>query len=158
MRTIYVTYCDHCVYIDTKGKHNICPFCNSVLQESDWELKEARCCMEFERKNMEEDIFRHFVKNNKNFNMEAYQNRLQISKEQEKHREREIEVTNRQIEAEWAARRAAEQANAPRCPTCGSTNLKKIDALDRAISVSFLGLASGKIGKSFKCNHCGYMW
>lgn len=90
--------------------------------------------------------------------MEAYQNRLQISKEQEKHREREIEVTNRQIEAEWAARRAAEQANAPRCPTCGSTDLKKIDALDRAISVSFLGLASGKIGKSFKCNHCGYMW
>ena len=41
---------------------------------------------------------------------------------------------------------------------CGSTDLKKIDALDRAISVSFLGLASGKIGKSFKCNHCGYMW
>ena len=54
-------------------------------------------------------------------------------------------------------RASAEQANAPRCPTCGSTDLKKIDALDRAISVSFLGLASGKIGKSFKCNHCGYM-
>lgn len=101
MRTIYVTYCDHCGYIDTEGKYNICPFCNSELQESDWELKEARCCMEFERKNMEEDIFRHFVKNKKNFNMEAYQNRLQISKEQEKHRERKIEATNRQIEAEW---------------------------------------------------------
>ena len=40
----------------------------------------------------------------------------------------------------------------------GTVALKNIgDAFDRAISVSFLGLASGKIGKSFKCNHCGYM-
>lgn len=46
----------------------------------------------------------------------------------------------------------------PRCPTCGSTDIKKLDSLDRTISATFWGLGSGKIGKQFKCRHCGYMW
>lgn len=46
----------------------------------------------------------------------------------------------------------------PRCPTCGSTDIKKLDSLDRTVSTAVWGIASGKIGKQFKCKHCGYMW
>ena len=46
----------------------------------------------------------------------------------------------------------------PKCPTCQSTNIKKIGAFDRVTSVAFLGLASSKIGKQFQCNNCGYKW
>lgn len=46
----------------------------------------------------------------------------------------------------------------PRCPTCGSTNVSKIDAIDRAVSIGTLGVLSNKINKSFKCKDCGCTW
>lgn len=50
------------------------------------------------------------------------------------------------------------QANAPKCPHCGSTNIGKISTTSRAVSVAAVGLASGKIGKQYKCSSCGHMW
>ena len=52
----------------------------------------------------------------------------------------------------------APQSATPRCPTCGSTDIKKLDSLDRTVSTAVWGIASGKIGKQFKCRNCGYMW
>lgn len=48
--------------------------------------------------------------------------------------------------------------NLPKCPTCQSTNVSKIGSLERGVSVAALGLMSGKIGKTMKCNNCGYKW
>ena len=45
-----------------------------------------------------------------------------------------------------------------KCPNCGQINVKKISTTSRAISVSAVGLASDKIGKTYKCPKCGYMW
>ena len=45
-----------------------------------------------------------------------------------------------------------------KCPTCQSTNVQKIGAGERAVSVGVFGLFSKKINKSFKCNSCGYTW
>ena len=44
------------------------------------------------------------------------------------------------------------------CPSCKSTDVKRLDAIDRTISVGLMGLGSKKIGKSFECRHCGYTW
>ena len=49
-------------------------------------------------------------------------------------------------------------SSTPRCPTCGSTNVSKIDAIDRAVSIGTLGIFSNKINKSFKCKDCGCTW
>ncbi|MCI8299906.1 MAG: hypothetical protein HFI69_06085 [Lachnospiraceae bacterium] len=52
-----------------------------------------------------------------------------------------------------------EQSSAvPRCPSCQSTQIRKIDVVERAGSIAFLGIFSGKINKSFKCKNCGYTW
>ena len=48
--------------------------------------------------------------------------------------------------------------NKPKCPTCQSTNIVKIDALERVASVTMFGLFSKKINKTFKCNNCGHTW
>lgn len=48
--------------------------------------------------------------------------------------------------------------NIPRCPTCGSENLKKISTAKRIFSAELMGLASGAIGKTFECKKCGYRW
>ena len=44
------------------------------------------------------------------------------------------------------------------CPTCSSTNVKKISKAARAFSIGTWGLASNKIYKSFECKTCGYTW
>lgn len=41
------------------------------------------------------------------------------------------------------------------CPYCNSTNTEKISTVSRAVSVSLVGAASGKIGKQWHCKNCG---
>ena len=48
--------------------------------------------------------------------------------------------------------------NIPKCPTCGSTNIKHISTLNRAVSVGVFGLLSGKIGKNYECLNCKARW
>lgn len=50
------------------------------------------------------------------------------------------------------------QPQVPKCPTCGSTNIKKLDVIDRGLSVGIFGLGSKKINKSFLCRNCKYTW
>lgn len=47
-----------------------------------------------------------------------------------------------------------QEASKPHCPYCNSTNLERITALGRMVSVGTLGLASNKMGKNFKCKNC----
>lgn len=47
-------------------------------------------------------------------------------------------------------------ANIPKCPTCGSTDIKKISGTKRWVGTGLFGLASSDVGKTMKCNNCGY--
>lgn len=51
-----------------------------------------------------------------------------------------------------------EEDNQPHCPTCGSTNIRKISGVERGASVAAFGIFSKKINKTFKCGNCGYTW
>ena len=53
---------------------------------------------------------------------------------------------------------AQELLNKPKCPTCGSTNIKKMGGIERGASIAAFGLFSKKINKTFKCSNCGYTW
>lgn len=53
---------------------------------------------------------------------------------------------------------AKKQEYIPHCPTCGSPRVRPISLTARVVSVSLVGYASKKAGKSFKCLNCGYMW
>lgn len=50
------------------------------------------------------------------------------------------------------------QSSKPKCPTCGSTNIRKIGTGERVASVVGFGLLSKKINKTWKCNNCGHTW
>ena len=54
--------------------------------------------------------------------------------------------------------REAREAKMNKCPICGSIDVAKITALNRALSVGTMGLASGKIRKQYKCRNCKHMW
>ena len=49
-------------------------------------------------------------------------------------------------------------STAPKCPTCGSTNLTKISAATRAFDGMFFGKRSVEGRAQFRCNKCGYLW
>lgn len=49
-------------------------------------------------------------------------------------------------------------SNIPKCPTCGSPNLKKISATSKAVNTIAFGLLGTKRHKTFHCNNCGYEW
>ena len=51
-----------------------------------------------------------------------------------------------------------QQTNIPKCPTCNSTNVKKISGTKRWVSVGLFGLASSNIGKTMECIDCVYKW
>lgn len=46
----------------------------------------------------------------------------------------------------------------PKCPTCQSTNIRKMGGIERGISIYAFGIFSKKINKTFKCQNCGYTW
>ena len=48
--------------------------------------------------------------------------------------------------------------NKPKCPTCSSTNLKKISTVSKAVNTAMFGLLGTKRNKTFHCNNCGYEW
>ena len=48
--------------------------------------------------------------------------------------------------------------NTPKCPTCHSTNIHKINRLNRGLSISIWGIFSNKINKTYECDNCGYTW
>ena len=45
-----------------------------------------------------------------------------------------------------------------KCPTCGSTNVKKISLTSKAVGGAMFGLFSSNIRNTFKCEKCGYKW
>lgn len=49
-------------------------------------------------------------------------------------------------------------ANLPKCPTCSSTNIKKISATSKVASVAMWGVLSRKVHKQWHCNICGSEW
>ena len=51
-----------------------------------------------------------------------------------------------------------EQSRVPKCPTCQSTNIRKMGGVERGTSIYAFGLFSKKINKTFKCQNCGYTW
>lgn len=60
------------------------------------------------------------------------------------------------INAERA--RKEESSNIPKCPTCSSTDIKKISDLSKAGSVAMWGIFSRKVHKQWHCNSCGSEW
>lgn len=44
----------------------------------------------------------------------------------------------------------------PKCPVCGSPDLRKISATSKALDVAFWGFAAGKPKKTYHCNNCDY--
>jgi hypothetical protein len=59
-------------------------------------------------------------------------------------------------EKEQAEIEAAKPKYVPKCPVCGSPDLRKISATSKVLDVAFWGFAAGKPKKTYHCNNCDY--
>lgn len=76
------------------------------------------------------------------------------------HKDEIIQAKNDDMKAKMAIGRAAlnEQANVPKCPTCGSTKVEKISITKKAFGGAMFGLFSSDIRNTMHCKHCGAKW
>ena len=52
----------------------------------------------------------------------------------------------------------AVEDGAPKCPTCGSTDIVRISTTSKMINIAAFGLLGNKRKKTFHCNDCKYEW
>lgn len=62
------------------------------------------------------------------------------------------------LKAEKYNSSSTDKVNIPKCPTCQSTDIKKISTASKAGSVFMWGLLSQKVRRQWHCNNCGYEW
>lgn len=122
--------------------------------------------VEEEKKIVEELISRqnnfilNEVANNPLFSMEEYENEIE---KQRQFYYRTLESTNKQISERQAKnlqvmQREKDRQNCiPKCPICGSTNIKKIAFGTRAAKTAMFGTigAIDDAGKTYSCKNCG---
>lgn len=137
----YLSYCPKCGYqgIYETGKEK-CPFCGTKELPTEYEWDKWL----FEGiypDNLEEIIFNDYIKNNLDFDEDMYRCR------ENKEKLLQQASLDKQIES-----------NKPKCPTCGSTKVKKISTASKAVGFALVGIFSSNLGKQMQCENCGYKW
>ena len=124
---------------DARNNEHVCKFCNKELIKINMTLKENTDFLIMDGTTVKDQTR---ILANKfggfQFSEKAYENRMNI-------------VNNKK-------QSTTQQPSTPHCPTCNSTNIRKIGAGERAASIIGLGLFSRKINKTWKCNDCGHTW
>ena len=138
---IYYGYCPKCgnvTFIETKNEK--CNCCNTSLLPTPYTMNEYLFGNSIDV-NIDKKIFDEYIKDNSQFDEDLYRSRINKEKLLQK-------VTlDKQREA-----------NKPKCPTCGSTNVRHISTLNRAVSIGVFGLFSSKIGQNYECLNCKAKW
>jgi hypothetical protein len=130
-----------------------CEFCGEKIQYSDmlasdfselWdeEKKKLGIDIPLNREPLERFIMRTFLLNNDKFSEIMFNKKWHP----------EQYGNSEKVETK------AEEKNIPKCPTCGSTNIKRITGTKRWFSTGLFGLASSNVGKTMECKNCGYKW
>lgn len=125
------------------GYKKKCPFCETDMIQTGYDVP----LDEEEERKIEQIIFDEYVKNNPLYDPQ-----------EEKATQEKIIKYREECNRTQAMKNLQPKKNVPKCPTCGSTNVEKIGALERGISVTAWGLFSSKLGKTMKCKNCGYKW
>lgn len=108
---------------------------------------------------LEDQFIEECIKSSPEFDEYLFNNRDRIKAQKSAEYERDMAIGDaiRQgADVKTAFRNGGQ--NIPKCPTCGSLNVRHISGGERVASVGFFGIFSKKINKTFKCGNCGYMW
>ena len=100
-------------------------------------------------KNLKQQFINEYIKTSPEFDQYLFDHRDEILAKQ-----------SAEFDAKMAHGKAIleEQSRVPKCPTCHSTNIRKMGGIERGASIYAFGIFSKKVNKTFKCQNCGYTW
>lgn len=143
-------YCKNCGFVSTECdvKKEICPICKNKLYKTP---QGAGYFVSRIERSMPtwEDVVRHKYLKNITLDTETSERRSNIEQKKQQDELRKLKGNSSKIE---------EKNFIPKCPTCGSADVKPIGSGERTLSVITFGLLSNKINKSYKCLNCKYTW
>ena len=145
-----------------------CKKCGRILQQYKGDVRgyKCDCCksttcpvpekyllegfdIAFKNKESEQLLIEELIKTSPEFDQYLFDHRDEILTKQ-----------SAEFDAKMAHGKAIleEQSRVPKCPTCQSTNIKKVSGLSKTGSVAMWGIFSQKVKKQMHCNNCGYEW
>ena len=149
-------YCKKCGRLIQDSKK--CDICGSVTYQvpTQYLMKDVDFLIDSK---LEDQFIEECVKSSPEFDEYLFNNRDRIKAQKSAEYERDMAIGDaiRQgADVKTAFRNGGQ--NMPKCPTCGSLNVRHISGGERVSSVGFFGIFSKKINKTFKCGNCGYTW
>ena len=137
----FLSYCPKCGHqgIYETGKEK-CQYCGTKELPTKYDWDKWLFGGEYPN-NIDEIIFNEYIKDNPLFDKSLYEQREGKEKLLQK------ATLDKQIEQ-----------NKPKCPTCGSTNVRLISSGKKAIGFLTVGIFSSSFGKSYECENCKYKW
>ena len=72
--------------------------------------------------------------------------------------EYELKMSQIRNQVDQQKRNTSQVQNKPKCPTCGSTNIKKISASRKMLGTIGFGLLSKTARSQWECKNCGNKW
>lgn len=141
-------YCKKCGRVVEKHKHSIndkCDYCNSdvyPVPEKYWLNGKDFLITKEQEKLLREEL----VKTAPEFDPYLFE-----------HRDADLSERSSKIFAvlNHGEELLAEERRKVTCSYCGSSNVRKVGFVSRAVSAELWGLGSKKIGKQWHCNSCG---
>lgn len=147
-------YCPKCATDYSKSTalkegRTTCEFCGTEIEYSDMLVSDFGQLFEEEKKRLGIDIplnrepierliIKTFLLDNNQFNEVLFDKKWHPERYKEEPKQTEKYI--------------------PKCPTCGSADIKKISAASKAGSAFMWGLFSRKVHKQWHCNNCGSEW
>ena len=138
---IYYGYCPKCgnvTFIETKNEK--CNCCNTNLLSTPYTMNEYLFGNSIDV-NIDKKIFDEYIKGNPQFDEDLY-----------------IQRENKEKLLQKATLDKQRETNKPKCPTCGSTNVRPISSGKKALGFLTVGIFSSSFGKSYECENCKYKW
>ena len=125
----------------------ICPVCRSLYPE------DFTKCDKCDEELINNEVYKKWNDNQRNKYMKKYKSKYNSNSSS-------VTISKASMPVQSALKTSLtnQQANIPTCPTCGSTNVKHISTLNRAVSIGVFGLFSSKIGKNYECLNCKAKW
>ncbi len=143
MKEFILHYCDKCGDLtdefSVKDSSLICQICGGNLKPVPREYTDFTGMII--EPNKKQEFIEKVLKLSPNFDQTAWDKRVAYE-----------EVRIRQYEM-----LKQEQTDKPKCPICGSTNIKKITLTKKVVKTAAFGIlgAMDDAGKTWKCSNCG---
>ena len=125
----------------------ICPVCRSLYPE------DFTKCDKCDEELIDNEVYKKWNDNQRNKYMKKYKSKYNSNSSS-------VTISKASMPVQSALKTSLtnQQANIPTCPTCGSTNVRPISTLNRAVSIGVFGLFGSKIGKNYECLNCKVKW